>query len=81
MNDEWPECEEFYNLMQAYRHTPLVCDREVLENYKAVKAWLRREREKAAESMRDLLWESVHGISVTHILSKEEAMREWRAKQ
>lgn len=39
---DWPECEEFYNLMQAYRHTPVVHIAAVKQNYEAVKTWLRR---------------------------------------
>ncbi len=44
MNDmnDWPECEEFYNLMQAYRHIPFEHQKEVVAAYEAVKDWIRR---------------------------------------
>ncbi len=44
MNDmnDWPECEEFYNLMQAYRHTPFEHQKEVVAAYEAVKDWIRK---------------------------------------
>lgn len=38
---DWPECEEFYNLMQYYRHTPVTNPIEVHERYEDVKRWLR----------------------------------------
>lgn len=40
---EWIECEEFYNLMQAYRHRPAVPQEEVLAAYRAVKAFIAGE--------------------------------------
>ena len=36
---EWPECEEFYNLMQAYRWSRAPLD--VAAAYNAVQDWLR----------------------------------------
>jgi hypothetical protein len=39
--NDWPECEDFYNLMQVYRHTPLWDVRAVKEAYEKVKEWLR----------------------------------------
>ncbi|KKK59303.1 hypothetical protein LCGC14_3035720 [marine sediment metagenome] len=41
--DDWPECEEFYNLMQHYRHMPIERQTEVVEAYEAIKQWLRKE--------------------------------------
>ena len=41
--DDWPECEEFYNLMQQYRHTPFNAPDEVLKAYRVIKRWLRKE--------------------------------------
>jgi predicted nucleotide-binding protein (sugar kinase/HSP70/actin superfamily) len=38
---DWPESEEFYNLMQAYRHAPMENQQAVVEAYKAVKEYLR----------------------------------------
>ena len=43
LDNDWPECEEFYNLMQAYRHTPITEQRLTVENYEAVKEWLRNQ--------------------------------------
>jgi len=40
----WPECEEFYNLMQQYRHAPIDNQLEVVAAYEAVKGWLARSR-------------------------------------
>lgn len=40
---EWIECEEFYNLMQAYRHSPAVPQDAVLEAYRAVKRYIAEE--------------------------------------
>lgn len=40
MSESWPECEEFYNLMQAYRHAPVVDQAATVEAYEAVKRWL-----------------------------------------
>ena len=42
----WPECEEFYNLMQHYRHVSqkvYVGEEEIVKSYEAVKKWLRKE--------------------------------------
>ena len=45
MQDEsrsaWPECEEFFNLCQHYRHAPIDDIEEVVANYEALKAWIR----------------------------------------
>ena len=38
---DWPESEEFYNLMQAYRHAPMEDQKSVVEAYEAVKEYLR----------------------------------------
>ena len=38
---DWPESEEFYNLMQAYRHAPMEDQKAVVAAYKAVKEHLR----------------------------------------
>jgi hypothetical protein len=38
---EWPECEEFYNLMQTYRHSPFLEPYKVKAAYEEVKKWLR----------------------------------------
>ena len=50
--DGWPECEEFYNLMQAYRHVNqhgvYLGEAETIKQYEAVKAWLRKERNAPA---------------------------------
>jgi hypothetical protein len=39
---EWPECEEFYNLMQQYRQTPHTDQEGVVAAYEAVKVWIRQ---------------------------------------
>ena len=39
--NDWPESEEFYNLMQAYRHAPMEDQKAVVDAYKAVKEHLR----------------------------------------
>lgn len=45
--NDWPECEEFYNLMQYYRHFPLELGPVGAKDaYEAVKDWLRRHRER-----------------------------------
>lgn len=41
LSADWPECEEFYNLMQAYRHEPVGHVVTIKQNYEAVKSWLR----------------------------------------
>ena len=41
--DDWPECEEFYDLMQSYRHASLLSQDGVVRAYEAVKQWLRKE--------------------------------------
>lgn len=38
---DWPESEEFYNLMQAYRHAPMEDQQAVVDAYRAVKDYLR----------------------------------------
>jgi predicted nucleotide-binding protein (sugar kinase/HSP70/actin superfamily) len=38
---DWPESEEFYNLMQAYRHTRMEDQKAVVDAYEAVKEYLR----------------------------------------
>jgi hypothetical protein len=45
----WPECKDFYDLMQAYRHWPLVDQKGTIERYEAVKSWLRDERKPALD--------------------------------
>ena len=40
---DWPECEEFYNLMQNYRHAASLPQGDVVRSYEAVKQWLRKE--------------------------------------
>ncbi len=37
---EWVECEEFYNLMQTYRHAPFTDQARTIEAYRAVKGWI-----------------------------------------
>jgi hypothetical protein len=41
VSEDWPECEEFYNLMQAYRHTPVFDPALVIIHYEKVKEYLR----------------------------------------
>lgn len=36
------ESEEFYGLMQAYRHAPLTPQKDVVEAFEAVKAYIWR---------------------------------------
>lgn len=43
LSEDWPECEEFYNLMQLYRHSPILKQGTVVEAYKEVKSWLRAQ--------------------------------------
>ena len=33
---------DFYDLMQAYRHTPMTEQEKTAERYEAVKQWIRR---------------------------------------
>lgn len=45
------ECEEFYNLMQNYRHAPIVDVHRVCETYEAVEAFIQSHieaKERAA---------------------------------
>jgi len=39
---DWPECEEFYDLMQAYRHAPVSDHGRTIHCYWAVKEWIRK---------------------------------------
>ncbi len=41
VSPDWPECEDFYNLMQLYRHMPVECPAEVKAAYEEIKSWLR----------------------------------------
>jgi hypothetical protein len=34
---EWLEGQEFYELMQAYRHTPVTLQAQVVEQFEAIK--------------------------------------------
>jgi hypothetical protein len=45
MSAQWPECEEFYNLMQQYRHTAVDDFGGTISAYEAVKQWLRSSTE------------------------------------
>lgn len=40
---EWIECEEFYTLMQTYRHAPVVDQAATLEAYRAVRTYIAKE--------------------------------------
>lgn len=50
----WPECREFYELMQAYRHASLWDQAETVEKYEAVKEWLRAEIERKDAAIAEL---------------------------
>ena len=39
--EAWPECSEFYNLMQAYRFASVTSPVRVKAAYESVKSWLR----------------------------------------
>jgi hypothetical protein len=41
-DDDLLETEEFYNLMQEYRHAPIANQDAVVAAYEAVKEYLRR---------------------------------------
>ena len=41
----WPECEEFYNLMQKYRHAPIADQQGVCDAYQAVIDWVAAAQE------------------------------------
>src|SRR5690242_6628866 len=41
--ESWPECRDFYELMQRYRHTPITDQKVTIEAYEEIKAWLRSE--------------------------------------
>ena len=43
-DEKWPECEEFYNLMQQYRYTPIENPIAVKQAYEEVKSWLRQKQ-------------------------------------
>ena len=50
-DDEWPECEEFYNLMQAYRWARPFDTLGTIAAYEAVKQWVRdNQRGRSVES-------------------------------
>lgn len=53
---EWPECEEFYELMQTYRHESFMNVLAVRQNYEAVKNWLRRELADAVREALEQEW-------------------------
>lgn len=40
---DWPECREFYDLMQAYRHAPETDQTWVIVRYQNVQNFLRRK--------------------------------------
>lgn len=53
---EWLEEREFYELMQAYRHAPVVDQAAVVAAFEAVKQIIRdkcQEREEWPDSRRD----------------------------
>ncbi len=43
-NGDWPECADFYALMQRYRHMQPVMTGEVVKAYESIKTWLRKHR-------------------------------------
>jgi hypothetical protein len=49
--DDFYESEEFYELMQSYRHAPLVPQEPVVEAFEAVKAAARRYCHHQAEQV------------------------------
>lgn len=54
-DNDWPECEEFYNLMQAYRHARVVDQDATIAAYKDVKDWMRAEIERNREAIAELV--------------------------
>jgi len=49
----WPECKEFYELMQQYRHVAVSVPALVVDRYEAVKDWLRASRAAGEQSCPD----------------------------
>lgn len=43
---DWLEEQDFYELMQIYRHAPLVPQAEVREAFEAVKDYIRKQSTK-----------------------------------
>lgn len=69
MKDVW-EGKDFYDLMQAYRHTPIVDQHAVVENYETVKGYIREQIAALTERCKELeKWASEHGLI---ILDKKE---------
>ena len=40
VHGDWLDCREFYELMQAYRHSPIENQKETSEAFEAVKDYL-----------------------------------------
>ena len=40
---DWPECKDFFDLMQYYRHAPVTDQTFVVKRYDLVKDWLRSQ--------------------------------------
>lgn len=43
LSADWPECKEFYDLMQYYRHAPVIDQPFTVKRYELVKEWLRSQ--------------------------------------
>lgn len=92
--EKWLNGEEFYNLMQTYRHTPITKASEVVEAFEAVKAKIlstQAEWEAALIRERDILKSSVetyirlvsgleHGQAEREKAAVAEALGEMRDK-
>jgi hypothetical protein len=40
------DSQEFYELMQSYRHSPMTDQSEVVKNFEEVKKWIRKNYRK-----------------------------------
>lgn len=53
----WPDCKEFYDLMQFYRHAPVTDQAFVHERYELVMKWLRATRIVRPKLLHAEAWE------------------------
>jgi hypothetical protein len=63
------ECEEFYNLMQAYRHSPLSDQAGTVECYEAVKTYflaILRDKEARIKELEWVLENLIEALEAVH---------------
>ena len=45
-NEDPLNTQEFYELMQTYRHSPMTNQEEVIKNFENIKIWIRKNYKK-----------------------------------